>query len=53
VRLTLSDLGTEVKGFDVGSNMPRRTFSASGDLTMDLKTAQLCPQAVVFVTPTQ
>ncbi len=53
VRVTLADLGTDVKGFDVGCNMPRRVFSASSDLTVDLRTAQLCPQAVVFVTPTQ
>lgn len=53
VKVTLADLGADVKGFDVGCSMPRRVFSASSDLSIDLKTAQLCPQAVVFVTPTQ
>jgi FAS-associated factor 2 len=52
VRLTLVDLGSTVERFEIGCNMPRRTFSLSNsDMSMDMRAAQLHPQAVVFVSP--
>jgi hypothetical protein len=51
VKVTLADLGSDVSNFDLGCNMPRRVFTSHDDLTVDLKSAQLHPQAVVFVTP--
>lgn len=51
VTLSLHDLDSDVKRFDIGCSYPRKTFTAgSSDMTQDLNAAGLGPEAVLFVT---